>query len=206
VIVVVEGPSAAGKTTWTKRHFDPAVVVAETSAVEAAAAPDQHEQPRAAAEFWTRLNSARWKQALRIEEAHGVAVCDSDPFKLHYPWTLWRTGHASRIDWTTALEASRPAFEAGRLGIADLTLVTIPDRDTLIRRSAGDESRPRRNFDLHVQLTAAIAEWYRAIEQLDPGRVIWHLPAEGLPGKLSPREPRSGIQLFDALLARLPAS
>jgi hypothetical protein len=206
VIVVVEGPSAAGKTTWTRRHCDPAVVVPEISAVQAAAAPDQREQPRAAAEFWTRLNSARWKQALRIEEAHGVAVCDSDPFKLHYPWTLWRTGHASRSDWTTAREASRPAFAAGRLGIADLMLVTIPDRDALIRRRAGDTSRPRRNFDLHIQLTAAIAEWYRAIEQLDPGRVTWHLPAEGLPGKLSPREPRSGIQLFDALLARLPAT
>jgi AAA domain-containing protein len=206
VIVVVEGPSGAGKTTWTRRHCDPAVIVAETSAVEAAAAPAQRDQPQAAAEFWARLNSARWRQALRIEEAHGIAVCDSDPFKLHYPWTLWRTGHASRSDWTTELEASRRAFEAGRLGIADLMLVTIPDRDTLVRRRAKDKSRLRRNFDLHVQLTAAIDEWYRAIEQLDPGRVIWHLPAEGLPGKLPPREPRSGIQLFDALLARLPAT
>lgn len=205
MIVVVEGPSAAGKTTWTKRHCDPAVIVAETNAAEAAAAPDQREHPRAAAEFWARLNSARWEQARRIEEAHGVAVCDSDPFKLHYPWTLWRTGHANRSDWTTALQASRPAFDTGRLGLADLMLVTIPDRDALIRRRDGDESRRRRNFDLHVQLAAALAEWYRAIEQLDPVRVIWHLPPEGLPGKLPPREPRSGIQLLDALLARLPA-
>jgi hypothetical protein len=111
-----------------------------------------------------------------------------------------------RSDWTTALEASRPAFDAGRLGLADLMLVTIPDRDALIRRRDGDESRRRRNFDLHVQLAAALAEWYRAIEQLDPVRVIWHLPPEGLPGRLSPREPRSGIQLLDALLARLPAT
>jgi hypothetical protein len=206
MIVVVEGPSAAGKTTWTARHCDPAVIVTETTAAEAAAAPDQRESPQAAAEFWVRLNSARWERAQRVEEASGVAVCDSDPFKLHYPWTLWRTGNAGRHDWTTALEASRPAFAAGRLGLADLIMVTIPARDTLIRRRDGDQSRLRRNFGLHIQLAAALAEWYRAIEGLDPARVIWRLPPEGLPGNLPPREPRSGSQLLDALLARLPAT
>ena len=45
-----------------------------------------------------------------------------------------------------------------------------------------------------------------AIEGLDPARVIWRLPPEGLPGNLPPREPRSGSQLLDALLARLPAT
>lgn len=206
MIVVVEGPSAAGKTTWTARHCDPAVIVAETSAAEAAAAPDQREHPQAAARFWARLNSARWEQARRTEEAHGIAVCDTDPFKLHYAWTLWRTGHANRGHWATALEASRPAFDEGRLGLADLILVTIPGQDALIRRRDGDQSRRRRNFDLHVQLAPALAEWYRAIERLDPARVIWHLPPEGLPGRVSPREPRSGSQLLDALLAHLPAA
>ena len=105
-----------------------------------------------------------------------------------------------------ALEASRPFFDTGRLGLADLILVAIPDRDTLIRRRDGDGSRRRRNFDLHVQLAAALAEWYRALERLDPARVIWCLPPEGLPGKLPPREPRSGIHVLDALLARLPAT
>jgi AAA domain len=205
MIVVVEGPSAAGKTTWTARHCDPAVVVAETTAAEAATAPDPRQYPREAAEFWARLNSARWERALRIEEASGLAVCDSDPFKLHYPWTLWRTGNAHRDTWTSALEASRPFFDAGRLGLADLIVVTIPDRDTLVRRRDGDSSRRRRNFGVHVQLATALAEWYRAIEQLDPSRLIWHLPIQGLPGKVPPREPRSGIHLLDSLLGRLPA-
>lgn len=205
MIVVVEGPSAAGKTTWTARHCDPATVVAETTATETADAPDQREHPLAFAEFWARLNGARWEQALRIERERGVAVCDSDPFKLHYAWTLWRIGHVNREDWTLALEAGRRAFAADRLGLADLILVTIPDAETLTRRHEADRSRRRRNFDLHAQLAAALAEWYRAVEQLDPARVIWHLPPEGLPVRLRPREPRTGMQLFDALLARLPA-
>jgi hypothetical protein len=206
MIVVVEGPSAAGKTTWIARHCDPAIVVAETTAAETADAPDQREHPRAAAEFWARLNGARWEQALRIEEECGVAVCDSDPFKLHYAWTIWRTGRVNQDDWTLALEAGRRAFAVGRLGLADLILVTIPDAETLTRRREGDRSRRRHNLDLHAQLAAPLAEWYGAVEQLDPARVIWHLPPEGLPGKLCPREPRTGTQLFDALITRLPAT
>ena len=92
MIVAVEGPSAAGKTTWTAGHCDPAVIVAETSAAQAAAGPDQREYPREAAD---------------------------------------------------ALEASRPFFDAGRLGLADLILVAIPDRDTLVRCRDGDGSRQR---------------------------------------------------------------
>ena len=198
MIVVVEGPSAAGKTTWTARHCDPAVVVAETTAAEAAAAPDQRADPRGAAEFWARVNSARWERAQRVEEAFGVAVCDSDPFKLHYAWTRWRTGHATRDDWTCALEASRRAFDAGRLGLADLILVTIPGTQTLRRRREGDRGRRRRNFDLHVQLAAPLRDWYRAVSALDPNRVRWELPAAGVPGlaALRPRRPRSGTAIF----------
>lgn len=99
-----------------------------TTAAQAAAGADQREYPREAAGFWAQRNSARWEQALRIEQASGIAVCDSDPFKLHYPWTLWRTGHAHRTAWTIALEASQPFFDTGRLGLADLILVAIPDR------------------------------------------------------------------------------
>jgi hypothetical protein len=206
VIVVVEGPSAAGKTTWTQRHCDPAIVVAETTAAEVAAAPDHREHPTAAAEFWTRLGGARWEQALRIEQASGIAVCDSDPFKLHYAWSLWRTRHGRRSDWAAALDANRRAFAEGRLGVADLMLVSVPATDTLIRRRQGDTTRRRRNFDLNVQLAAPLTDWYRAIEELDPSRVIWHLPPAGLPGNLPPREPRTGTELFDTLLARLPAT
>jgi hypothetical protein len=204
MIVVVEGPSAAGKTTWVTRHCDPAIVVAETTAAETAAAPDQHEHPQAAAEFWAQLNGSRWERARRTEQAHGVAVCDGDPFKLHYTWTLWMTGHANSGDWTLALRASRRAFADARLGIADLILVTIPDAATLTTRREADRSRRRRNFGLHVQLAAPLAQWYRAVEQLDPDRVIWHLPPEGVPGTIGSREPRTGTRLFDALMARLP--
>lgn len=204
MIVVVEGPSAAGKTTWVARHCDPAIVVAEATPAERAAVPDQHEHPQAAAEFWAQLACARWERARHIEESYGVAVCDGDPFKLHYTWTLWRAGHAKLDDWTLAFRAHRRAFAAGRLGIADLILVTIPDAATLTRRREADLSRRRRNFGLHVQLAAPLAQWYHAIEHLDPARVTWSLPPEGVPGTVASRQPRTGTGLFDDVVARLP--
>ena len=39
------------------------------------------------------------------------------------------------------VEATRAAFGTGRLGLADLVLMTVPDRDTLVRRRDGDHRR-----------------------------------------------------------------
>ena len=205
MIVVVEGPTASGKTTWVTRHCDPATVVPETTTVEAGGAPNQGAQPEEAAKFWTALNSARWEQARRIEQAHGIAVCDSDPFKLHYTWSMWRIGRASREQWTSALEANRQAFDSSCLGIADLILITIPEAATLTRRRQDDHSRRRHNFELHLQLAAPLAEWYHAIEELDPKRVLWQLPPQGMAADLTRREPNSGTEIFDSLVAHLPA-
>ena len=205
VIVVVEGPSAAGKTSWIFQHCDPAMIVGETAPATASAAPDAQREPLAASEFWTVQNACRWREALRLEITHGVAICDSDPFKLHYTWSLWRTGHASLTYWRTARDASRRSFIEGKVGLADLYLVSIPDSETLFSRRQSDHIRRRHNFDLHLELVGPLSEWYQAVEEINPHRVIWHLPPEGVPSETTRREPRSGDDLFDALLSYLPA-
>jgi hypothetical protein len=206
VIVVVEGPSAAGKTSWIARHCDSEVVVNETTPEIANAAPNPQQEPVAAAAFWAEQNRARWEEALRVERTHGVAICDSDPFKLHYPWSLWRSGHASLNYWEASFAATRRLFRQGELGLADLTLVSIPNAETLIRQRRGDRSRRRRNFDLHIELAGPLVEWYKAVEQIDPSRVKWQLPSNGLPGTITVRASRSGDNLFEALLSHLPST
>ena len=205
MIVVVEGPSAAGKTNWIARHCAPAIVVPEVPPHEMGHAPDRREDPRAAAQFWAALNANRWQQAKSTEDEYGLAICDSDPFKLHYIWSLWRTGHASHDQWLAELADNRKVFAEGQVGLADLILVTIPDRSTLTKRRQTDHSRRRRNFDLHLQLTAPLEQWYRAVEKLDPTRVIWQLPSTGVPAPVPRREPDTGPRLLEALLAYLPA-
>lgn len=41
----------------------------------------------------------------------------------------------------------------------------------------GDSTRRRRHFDLHARLVDPLAEWYAAVDRLDPGRVLHGFPA-----------------------------
>jgi hypothetical protein len=59
---------------------------------------------------------------------------------------------------------------------------------------------------VHVQLRDSLLAWYRAIDSLEPGRVRFGLPDDGLPARmlaLGPRAERSGAALFDRLLSLL---
>jgi hypothetical protein len=67
LIIVADGPSAAGKATWTERHCDPAIVVAETTAAESVAAPGQREHA------WALLHAIQgssWTK--RSQATHGA--------------------------------------------------------------------------------------------------------------------------------------
>jgi hypothetical protein len=203
MIVVVEGPSAAGKTTWIAAHHQGAAVIGEA---RPGPAPDRRSDPAAA--HWAKVSAARWAAACQAEQAAPIALCDTDPFKLHYVWCLWQAGHATAGQWRAERNASRQLFAARRLGIADLILVSIPEPATLAARRHADTTRRRRNFDLHAQLVGPLRDWYHAVSALDPDRVRWELPATGLPGlgTLQPRNPRTGKAIFDALIKQLPAS
>jgi hypothetical protein len=165
VIVVVEGPSAAGKTTWAAAHRHGAALIGEA---RPGPAPSRESDPAGAAAYWAEVNAARWAAACQAEQQTGIALCDTDPFKLAYEWCLWQTGNATAGQWRAAMTASRQLFAAQRLGIADLILVSIPDPAVLVARRRADTTRRRRHFDLHVQLaarcttgTARSARWTR---------------------------------------------
>jgi hypothetical protein len=199
MIVVVEGPSAAGKTTWCRRHTDAFVC-------EYASDGREPTDPDARAGYWARQDSGRWAAALRQEREQGLAVCDTDPVKLHYTWSMVAIGLQPRAQFDREFAATRSAFAAHALGLADVVLVALPDEDTLRRQRAADRTRSRRGFDTHLRLREPLAEWYRAVDRLDPGRVIWELPAAGLPDPLPPRRAdRSAVPLLEALIAALPA-
>ena len=203
MIIVVEGPSAAGKTTWIAAHCHPATVIGEAPR---GPGPDRAIDPAGAAAHWAAISAARWHAACRAEQQTGTAICDTDPLKLHYVWCLWQTGHASRRQWRAELTATRQLFAQHRLGIADLILIEIPDPATLAARRRADPARRRRNFALHAQLARPLRDWYHAVQQLDPARVRWELPAAGIPD-ISPRpaHERTGTDVFDALVSKLPA-
>jgi hypothetical protein len=201
VIIVVEGPSGAGKTTWCRTHGGRFALLEEL--------PDHSTvptEPEATARFWVERNVARWQQVLEREQRDGLVVVDVDPFKLHYVWTLWRTGQVPQLEWDLQRETSRKAFSAGEYALADLYLVSDIDETTLRARRDADRTRTRGGFERHVLLRDSLLHWYRAIDELEPGRVRFGLPNSGLPPDLltlGPRQLRSGADLFERLLARL---
>ena len=165
--------------------------------------PDRARDPAAAARYWGERNAERWRAALELEAREGLAVCDTDPFKLHYAWSLWWTGEASRGAYWHEAVVNRELFAAGDLGLADAVLLAdVSAAQARVQRD-GDASRGRRHFAVHVRLREPLALWYAAVDRLDPGRVHAGLPADGLPDALrarGPRSRRSSTTRFDALL------
>ena len=203
MIIVVEGPSGAGKTTWCRTHGGQYALL--ESLPDHATVPTD---PQAAARFWVDRNVARWDEVLEREARDGLVAVDTDPFKLHYVWTLFRTGQVSEIEWTMQRDAARDAFASSRYALADVILVADVDVATLRARREADPLRSRRNFERHVLLRDALLRWYRAIDRLEPGRVVFGLPANGLTPQLiakGKRANRSGLDLFDRLMSELAA-
>lgn len=204
VIVAVEGPSAAGKTTWCRSHYPNQTV---WEAPVAPNAPDRRLDPTGAEEYWAAQNSKRWLKALELERESGIAICDTDAFKLHYAWCLRQLGLITEEYWLHALRLHRKLFATGAVGIADLILVSLPHAEDLRRQKANDPTRPRRAFELHLRFIPPLTEWYRAISALEPDRVQWSLPPGRLAAKLTrlgPRSERTGVRLFDEVVRALP--
>lgn len=206
MIIAVEGPSAAGKTTWLKRISQDCLVPEVQVSNDA---PDRASNPNEAERYWARKNAERWAEAERIELSGEVAYCDTDPLKLHYVWSLWQIGAASRESWINALELHRNLVKQRLIGFADLVLVSIPDAAKLRANKESDSTRTRRHFELHSALSDPLRRWYTALEDLEPNRVRWTFPldSDALDRALQSgrREGRYSLVLFDELTQTVDA-
>jgi hypothetical protein len=201
MILVVEGISASGKTSWCNAHA-PAHVVPEQGRIPDA--PDPLMAPDAAAAFWVERNVERWQTALAVERRTGFAVCDTDPLKLHYIWTLHQIGAARACDWRLERDATRAAIAERRIGFADAYFVQPMEPDVARAHKQADPTRSRGNFELHLRLQPALLAWYRALASVAPERVHFAWP-KALPTTQlgAPAMPRYDLARFDAMLAAL---
>lgn len=202
MIVVVEGISAAGKTTWCRSHGAP-YLIPETFPA------DRKAQPLtgiATAQYWTDWNAKRWSDALQREREKGCAICDTDPLKLHYSWCLCRVGELPKCQWELQLQATRRAFLEKRLGFADAYFVKVIDPLIAKQQCDGDTSRVRNRFDLHVRLQPFLIQWYARLDNAVGRRVWWTLPDDGLPtDAILNNELRYDIGVFDRFVSSLEA-
>lgn len=204
MIVVIEGLSAAGKSTWCRQNF-PHTTVWESDIPPNP--PSRNDQPTEAARFWIEKNAQRWSRAVELESKQGVGVCDTDPFKLHYVFCLWQIGAQAKSAWEFELDLHREMFREERLGLADRFFVSLPTAEVLRTQIENDSTRSRRTFDLHSRLGPALESWYQAVDSLESGRVSWKFPDSNVSTHLqqgSPRQERTGVEIFDRLIAALP--
>ncbi|MCD2115086.1 hypothetical protein LQ384_28865 [Rhodococcus rhodochrous] len=124
------------------------------------------------------MDAQRWTQALALEDTTDLAICASEPLKLHYSWCLAAIGAEPISRFEHKFAAVREMFLDRRLGFADVVLLSIPDPQRLLAQRNGDPTRRRRHFDLPARLSEPLAEWYAAVERLDPGRVLHSFPED----------------------------
>lgn len=200
MIIVVEGISAAGKTTWCRQRAGEYLI--EESYPEKR--PDRHADPSEAARLWTDWNAKRWSDAVVMERAKGLAVCDTDPLKLHFIWALWQVGEAQEADWLSQLEFTRAAVSDRRLGFADRYMFKTIDPLLAQQQRDRDAARPRPNFGLHLRLHNSLVRWYETIAKVMPERLVWGLPGVLPPIEMTANPRRYDLPLFDRFIGLLP--
>lgn len=204
MIIVVEGISASGKSTWCRKQGLHQIVPENGRVVNV---PDRSADPLTVAGFWSDRNTERWRSALAVERKTGVAICDTDPLKLHYRWCLWQIGAASEDDWRHELAATRRSFGEKKIGFAGAYFVKEIDPALARQQRDGDTTRSRRNFELHVRLQAPLITWYKALDAVLPQGVQFSFPDRWMipPHAGLPSSVRYDMALFDRAMAMLPA-
>lgn len=199
MILVVDGISASGKTTWCAQHGRDQVIPEHGRLAQV---PDRLHDPVGAAAFWAERNVDRWQAALAMEDKACWALCDSDPLKLHYIWCLWQIDEACERDWKLELAATRETLARGRIGFADCYIIGQIDPQLARQRALTDTTRRRSQFELHVRLQPALLSWYAALDRALPGRVRFGFPSQ-IPA-LENLDGRYALEAFDQMIAALP--
>lgn len=169
MIVVMEGPSAAGKTTWCRSHC-PDVMI--EGAAEDIRAPSLDSDPAEVAAFWVDFNAGLWQAGLEIERRTGVAVFDGDPFHLYFSWALWKAGALTCALFEKESILYRRAIEQRRIGFADYIVWREAPLDELRRRAKSDRTRKRRKHEVYLSLIPWMKAWFKARESIFPATLL----------------------------------
>ena len=165
MIICVEGPSAVGKTT---------LVAALAVSMQGEVVPevDTLDAPprREAAGWFVDQSSRRWQDARALAAGTQAVLLDGDPFK-----GLWYNAVFRGDGWPDPkLVAAlyRERIENDRLAWPDLYLALDADETELTKRRAADPTRRRRRFESHLRLLAPLREYFGALAERLPGRVL----------------------------------
>lgn len=206
MIVVIEGISAVGKTTYSQA-FGAAHHVPEFP--ETGTPPVAYAPAEELAQYWIEHNIRRFQAALEAEAKHGFAICDTEPFKSHFDWCMAKAGFKNMDVFNAAMPLAREAIDQRRIGFGDLYFVKHIAPDLARAQKEGDPTRTRRRFDMHLALQPYLMRWFETLSEVLPGCVEFDFPAkdvllERLKNKLpESKSKRFDVSVLDTLAARL---
>jgi hypothetical protein len=99
-----------------------------------------------------------------------AVLLDGDPFKGLWYNAVFRDDGWPDPKLVAALYRER--IENDRLAWPDLYLVLDADESELTKRRAADPTRRRRRFESHLRLLAPLREYFGALAERLPGRVL----------------------------------
>lgn len=207
MIIVLEGISAAGKTTFA-RQFGVEHHVPEFP--DHGIAPRTDDPAEVHAAYWIEHNIRRFEAAVAAEREHGFAICDTEPFKSHFDWCMARAGYKSFDVFNAAIPLARKAIAERRIGFGDRYFVKRIAPEIARAQKEGDATRTRRNFDMHLALQPHLLDWFSALSLALPEKVEFAFPdketvlAETARNSSAGDPHRFDVSVFDALLDRLP--
>ena len=207
MIVVIEGISAVGKTTFAGRFGRRWI----PEFVEQGEAPAPSDRAEVVASYWVEHNVRRFQAAVEVEAEYGFAVCDTEPWKSHFDWSMARAGFRTMDVFDAAIPIVREAILARRLGFGGRYYVKRIAPHVARVQKDGDATRTRRNFEMHLALQPHLLEWFDVLSKVLPDRVHFGFPdyedlhaelTNGLRAATDSR--RFDVSVLDELVQRLP--
>lgn len=131
--------------------------------------------------WYLERQQERWERACRSASGASLAVLDGDVLQaLWYGWAYGFTNHQSLSELVAFY---RPLMACGTLAFPDAYFVLECSVKELRSRKAGDATRKRRNFDLHLQFIEPQRVYFQVLQSLAPALVHW-LPMSSVSGNV----------------------
>ncbi|RXZ77410.1 hypothetical protein EBB07_31080 [Paenibacillaceae bacterium] len=163
--IVIEGPSAVGKSTLCRK------LVGKYNAIvidEIIVEPIRGYTPYEEAVFYLDKEISRWNTIVKTDK---LTILDTDPQKSI--WFNWSLGFKNCLSLQELDAYFRDKVRMQKIGFADLYVVLIASRKELMNRKNGDLFRERDNFDWISKANEYRERYYQYLYNVIPNHVVF---------------------------------
>jgi len=163
--IVVEGPSAVGKSTLCQKLRDK---YKSTVVDELIIEPIQSLSPFEEATYYLNKEISRWNTCIKSAEK---LILDTDPLKSM--WFNWSLDYVNCLSLPELQDFFIERVKQGDIGFADLYIVMNASREELTTRKNTDIFRVRDNFEWISNANTYREKYYEYLHKIIPDHVVF---------------------------------